>query len=127
MIDHLSINVENLNQSKQFYLAALHPLGMQVVMDKSSSASFGYKDLLSPNSDPGGCFWLQPGAPATPRLHFAFSASSRDQVNLFYEAAIAAGGKPNGEPGVRSKYHAHYYAAFVLDPDGNNIEAVCHV
>jgi catechol 2,3-dioxygenase-like lactoylglutathione lyase family enzyme len=71
-------------------------------------------------------FWISQGTPNTPRLHIAFRASNRAAVDAFYQAAIAAGGKDNGAPGPRPHYHANYYGAFVLDPDGHNIEAVCH-
>jgi len=72
-------------------------------------------------------FWISEGTPQTPHIHIAFRAKTRADVDAFYKAAIAAGGRDNGAPGPRPHYHANYYGAFVLDPDGHNIEAVCHV
>ncbi|MBT4889137.1 MAG: VOC family protein, partial [Rhodospirillales bacterium] len=78
------------------------------------------------STDPGGDFWLSEGTPMTPRVHIAFNAASKEIVDGFYEAGVAAGGTGNGEPGIWTQYHPNYYAAFVLDFDGYNIEAVCH-
>ena len=77
--------------------------------------------------DPGGDFWISSGIPQTPRTHIAFNAASRKIVENFYKSALSAGGTDNGRPGIRSQYHESYYAAFILDPDGYNIEAVCHL
>ena len=87
------------------------------------TGSVGYAGLgVAPKPD----FWLGEGAPHVPPVHFAFRAASRAQADAFYRAAMAAGGRDNGPPGLRPRYHANYYGAFVFDPDGNNIEAVCH-
>lgn len=120
MFDHMGVTVANLEASKAFYAAALAPLGIKLVADLKewNGAGFG---KTRPQ------FWLGGGTSteAKPRVHVAFSAS-RAQVDAFHAAAIAAGGKDNGAPGIRAHYHEHYYGAFVLDLDGHNIEAVCH-
>ena len=118
MIDHTGLTVSNVAKSKAFYGAALAPLGYTVLMEWEQHAGFG----TPPKPD----FWIGEGQPNVPPIHVAFRADSRAQVEAFYKAAIAAGGKDNGAPGLRPHYHANYYGAFVLDPDGHNIEAVCH-
>ncbi len=118
MIDHTGIAVSNMRRSKAFYAAALAPLGYSILMEFEQFAGFG----VAPKPD----FWIGEGAPNVPPIHVAFRADSRAQVDAFYKAAIAAGGRDNGAPGLREHYHPNYYGAFVLDPDGHNIEAVCH-
>ena len=118
MIDHTGLTVSNVRKSKAFYAAALAPLGYTVVMEWEQSAGLG----VAPKPD----FWIGEGTPNVPPIHVAFRAESRAQVDAFYHAAIAAGGRDNGAPGLREHYHPNYYGAFVLDPDGHNIEAVCH-
>jgi catechol 2,3-dioxygenase-like lactoylglutathione lyase family enzyme len=118
MIDHTGVNVSDVVKSKAFYRAALAPLGYAVIVEWEQIAGFG----VPPKPD----FWIGQGAPNLPRIHVAFRAETRAQVDAFYKAAMAAGGKDNGAPGPRPHYHANYYGAFVLDPDGHNIEAVCH-
>jgi len=118
MIDHTGVSVRDVLASKRFYAAALAPLGYSVLMEFGSAAGFG----VPPKPD----FWIGEGAPNVPRVHVAFRASSRAEVDAFHRAALAAGGRDNGAPGLRPHYHAGYYGAFVLDPDGHNIEAVCH-
>jgi len=124
MIDHTGLNVSDYRKSKAFYLAALAPLGYQVVMELPSSIvpDGGMGLGVPPKPD----FWVAGGKPNVPPLHVAFRAENRAQVDAFYKAALAAGGRDNGPPGPRPHYHANYYGAFVLDPDGHNIEAVCH-
>lgn len=117
MIDHMGIKVTDRERSKAFYVAAFAPLGYGIVMDGIYGTGFGVK---KPD------FWLVDGAPPDGGMHVAFSAADRAAVDAFYAAAITAGGRDNGPPGVREKYHPSYYGAFVLDPDGYNIEAVCH-
>ena len=118
MIDHIGIAVTDLEKSTAFYVKALAPLGYTLLMNfPGMAAGFG----VAPKPD----FWIGQ-APAAKHAHVAFRASGRAQVREFYEAAIAAGAKDNGPPGTRPQYHEHYYGGFVLDPDGNNIEAVCH-
>jgi catechol 2,3-dioxygenase-like lactoylglutathione lyase family enzyme len=116
--DHVGFNVKDFERSKAFYTQALAPLGIQVVMAGEGWAFLG-------KAGRGALWFGQYGEPNTP-MHIAFAAESHAQVKAFYAAAIAAGVIDNGAPGVRSHYHPHYYGAFVLDPDGHNIEAVCH-
>jgi catechol 2,3-dioxygenase-like lactoylglutathione lyase family enzyme len=117
MIDHMGIQVTDLDAGVAFYTRALAPLGYTLIMRLESVAGFGV--------DGKPDFWLAAGAP-TDKLHVAFRAKRRSEVHAFYEAALAAGAKDNGAPGVRANYHPDYYGGFVLDPDGHNIEAVCH-
>jgi catechol 2,3-dioxygenase-like lactoylglutathione lyase family enzyme len=118
MIDHIIITVSDYEASKAFYLAALKPLGYSVVMEFGKAGGFGI--------DGKPDFWIREAVAVKPEVHIAFSSPDRPTVNAFYDAAIAAGGVDNGEPGLRLDYHADYYGGFVFDPDGNNIEAVCH-
>jgi len=125
MIDHTSVNVGNYAKSKKFYEMALAPLGYRVLIELSAEQTGGFEGAgfgVPPKPD----FWIGKGTPRQPPTHVAFRASNRTQVDAFYEAAMATGGRDNGAPGVRSHYHPHYYGAFVLDPDGNNVEAVFH-
>jgi catechol 2,3-dioxygenase-like lactoylglutathione lyase family enzyme len=123
MIDHTGIRTLDLDRSVRFYERALAPLGYVVAKRIPHAAGFG---VPGPSGDPGGDFWIGEAEPHTPRNHVAFSARSRAEVEAFHAAALAAGGTDNGKPGLRPVYHARYYAAFVLDPDGYNIEAVFH-
>ena len=118
MFDHLGFDVSDFNRSKAFYDAALAPLGLSVQMGGDGYAGYGK------SGKPG--FWIAQGERRAKGLHLAFTADSRAEVDAFYAAAIAAGGRDNGPPGIRAQYHPTYYGAFVLDPDGANIEAVCH-
>lgn len=124
MIDHSGISVADFAQSKAFYEKALAPLGASflhmVPPEYTDGVQVGGFGINTPS------FWIEEGAAQKPPLHFAFKAKCRDDVDKFYAAAIEAGGVDNGKPGLRPHYHEHYYGAFVLDPDGNNIEAVCH-
>ncbi|GGC92344.1 VOC family protein [Enterococcus wangshanyuanii] len=122
MIDHIALNVSDIEKSKQFYKEVLATLGNEIKLDFGKSVSFGEKDIT--NGDPGGSFWLSEGEPRF--FHIAFSAASKEEVNKFYEVALEAGGTDNGKPGDRPDYGAGYYAAFIIDPDGYNIEAVYH-
>lgn len=117
-IDHIGLPVSDYEQSKQFFASALAPLGIGLVADGHGWAGFGR------NGKPQ--FWFGPAAKAQNPMHVAFAAENRAQVRAFYEAALRAGGKDNGPPGIRSIYHPDYYGAFVIGPDGHNIEAVCH-
>jgi catechol 2,3-dioxygenase-like lactoylglutathione lyase family enzyme len=125
MIDHMSVAVSDYQRSKSFYTAALKPLGYGVLMEIPAQVAgvdvAGLGEIATKKPD----FWLATGAPKTTN-HIAFRAQNREQVQQFYQAALAAGGRDNGGPGVRAHYHANYYGAFVLDPDGHNVEAVCH-
>ena len=118
MIDHLGFGVSDLAASKRFFVAALAPLGIAVAMEGEHGVGLGKngKPLL----------WLVPAGAASGRMHIAFTAGKRADVDAFYKAALAAGGKDNGAPGLRPNYHPDYYGAFVIGPDGHNVEAVCH-
>jgi catechol 2,3-dioxygenase-like lactoylglutathione lyase family enzyme len=115
-LDHLAFDVSDLASSRRFYAAALRPWGAHEV---SSKGAFGYGPEGSED------LWIAKGRPGPP-LHIALTAPTRATVDAFHAAGIAAGGKDNGAPGVRGHYHSEYYAAYVLDPDGNNVEAVHH-
>lgn len=118
MLDHVSLPVSDLGRSKRFYAEALAPLGYELIMEHHiSGAGFG----RSGKPD----FWIRQGVPSS-AVHVAFAAADRATVDAFHEAAVVAGGRDNGGAGIRPEYHSTYYGAFVLDPDGNNIEAVCH-
>jgi catechol 2,3-dioxygenase-like lactoylglutathione lyase family enzyme len=125
MIDHTGLAVSDLDKSKAFYVAALRPLGIDLVMELTAAqtgtaAHAGFGAAGKP------FFWIgDHGAPCS-GVHVAFTAETRAQVDEFHRAALKAGARSNGEPGPRPHYHESYYGAFVLDPDGNNIEAVCH-
>jgi catechol 2,3-dioxygenase-like lactoylglutathione lyase family enzyme len=125
MIDHTGLQVSDPEKSRQFYEGALAPLGYAVLMAVPTEYTGG-KVVLGMGIAPKPDFWLAEGTPNQPRLHVAFRAENRQQVDEFYRAALAAGGKDNGPPGPRPHYHEKYYGAFVLDPDGHNIEAVFH-
>ena len=125
MIDHTGIFVSDLAVSRAFYEAALAPLGYVVRLAFDDAVGFGARDL-QPGDDPAGDFWLTATTPMTPRSHIAFRAADRAEVDAFHQAAMVAGATDNGAPGLRPRYHPNYYAAFVLDPDGYNVEAVCH-
>jgi catechol 2,3-dioxygenase-like lactoylglutathione lyase family enzyme len=117
MIDHISVLVTDLERSVAFYTKALAPLGYTLIMKFDGGAGFGVEGQPD--------FGIFAGKPSD-KLHVAFRAAGRGVVRAFHEAATAAGGTDNGAPGVREAYHANYYAAFVRDPDGHNVEAVCH-
>jgi catechol 2,3-dioxygenase-like lactoylglutathione lyase family enzyme len=125
VIDHLGLQVSDYARALRFYSQALAPLGITVVMRVGKEESGGYEGAgLGRGGKPS--FWISGGGRTMPRVHVAFAAESREAVNRFFEAALAAGGADNGAPGIRAHYHPDYYCAFVLDPDGHNIEAVCH-
>jgi catechol 2,3-dioxygenase-like lactoylglutathione lyase family enzyme len=119
MLDHIGFDVSDLDASKAFYEQALAPLGIGPLMEIGDShVGFGH--------DRKPYFWIGTRGPAQTALHVAFVADTRELVDAFHAAALAAGGRDNGPPGPRPQYHPGYYGAFVLDPDGNNVEAVCH-
>jgi len=118
VFDHIGIPVTDLAAAKEFFLRALSPLAVRVLVHDADAVGLGQGDKAS--------LWLVPAsAPAAP-LHLAFVAQSRAQVDAFYRQALAAGGQDNGAPQLRPRYHASYYAAFVIGPDGHNVEVVCH-
>ena len=118
MLDHIGIQVRDLAKTRAFYAAALSPLGAGVAMETPDAVGFGKAGKPQ--------LWF--GASASPQtgIHLAFTAANRAEVRAFYAAAMAAGATDNGAPGLRPHYHPNYYGAFVLDPDGHNVEAVCH-
>jgi len=125
VIDHLGISVKNHAVSKAFYLAALAPLGIGVVMAVTKEESGAPSDFTGFGKDGKPSFWIGEGPPGA-GMHLALVAQTRAQVDAFYTAALAAGAKDNGPPGIRAHFHPNYYAAFVHDPNGVNLEAVCH-
>lgn len=135
MLDHMTFRVIDIARAKAFYSAALEPLGYSVCFEGqygSNILGFAYPDASEPDGKKADVWFIDGPSPyggpaATSGCHLAWRAGNRAQVDAFYKAAIAAGGKCNGEPGLRPDYHANYYGAFVIDPEGNNIEAVCHL
>jgi catechol 2,3-dioxygenase-like lactoylglutathione lyase family enzyme len=125
MIDHTGLDISDPTRSRLFYEQALAPLGYRVLAELPTQLTGGAV-VLGMGVPPKADFWLHQGTPQQPRLHVAFRADSRAVVDAFHKAAMAAGGTDNGPPGLRPHYHKDYYGAFVLDPDGHNIEACCH-
>jgi catechol 2,3-dioxygenase-like lactoylglutathione lyase family enzyme len=124
MIDHSGIPVSDFGRAKAFYDAAFAPLGASLLYMVPEQFTGGKKVGGYGRERP--VFWLHEAAPAGTGRHYAFTAHNRAEVDAFHKAALAAGGTDNGAPGLRPHYHADYYGAFVFDPDGNNVEAVCH-
>lgn len=124
MIDHTGLSVSDFEHARTFYDAALAPLGASHLFTVPPEHTSGARVIGYGQDRPQ--FWLDDGGAQTPPIHMAFSAQTRAQVDAFHAAALVAGGTDNGAPGLRPHYHENYYGAFVLDPDGNNIEAVCH-
>jgi len=125
MLDHVGLTVSDVERSREFYQRALAPLGISLIMtvtpdQTGSGTGHGFGSSGKPY------FWIGDHKSASGGTHIAFAAESRTAVDAFYEAALAAGGQDNGPPGLRPHYHPDYYGAFVLDPDGINIEAVSH-
>ena len=119
MLDHVGIPVSNFERGKRFYEQALSPLGYELIMEpRYGVAGLGHSGKPD--------FWVVQGESGHAAVHVAFISDDRATVEAFHEAAIAAGGRDNGRRGLRPEYHPTYFGAFVLDPDGNNIEAVCH-
>ncbi|MGO9490289.1 MAG: VOC family protein [Solirubrobacteraceae bacterium] len=119
MLDHIGFGVGDYSRSKAFYETALEPLGITLLAE-SGGPSAGFGERGKPY------FWVRDRSPVVTGLHVAFEVQQRETVHAFHAAGLAAGGIDNGAPGPRPIYHPDYYAAFILDPDGNNIEAVCH-
>jgi catechol 2,3-dioxygenase-like lactoylglutathione lyase family enzyme len=124
MIDHTGLSVSDADAAIAFYDAALKPLGAALLATVPPEFTGGVKVVGYGRDRP--TFWLHEGERQQPPVHMAFTAATRAEVAAFYAAAMAAGGNDNGPPGLRPHYHPNYYGAFVRDPDGNNIEAVCH-
>ena len=126
MIDHLGLAVSDIDTAKAFYDAALAPLGITAMHVLDASEWGGAGKHVGYGRDGEDAFWIGDTRAATTGAHVAFTAVDEAQVQAFHAAALAAGGRDNGAPGPRPEYHPGYYGAFVLDPDGNNIEAVFH-
>jgi catechol 2,3-dioxygenase-like lactoylglutathione lyase family enzyme len=118
VFDHVTIRAKSIDRAKRFYCEALAPLGYKVLYESKDSIGLG--------DGKESHLWLVEDSPSTSTMHLAFSSPDRKKVDAFHAAALAAGGRDNGKPGPRPDYGANYYAAFVHDPDGNNIEAVCY-
>ena len=118
MFDHVGFGVTNLAESKAFFLNSLQPLGVSIAMEGPYGVGLGRNEKPS--------LWLSETRDVPAHLHIALAADTRAEVDAFYKAALAAGGKGNGAPGLRPQYHPNYYGAFVIGPDGHNVEAVCH-
>ena len=118
IIDHIGLAVSDYDRSKQFFCRALAPLGIELIMEVQGWAGLGKAGKPE--------LWFGAGVQAHSPMHIAFIADNRDQVRAFHAAALAAGGTDNGPPGIREVYHSNYYGAFVIGPDGHNVEAVCH-
>ena len=125
MIDHLGLSVSDYEAAKAFYAKALAPLDYSLIMEVTAEQT-GHAAAAGFGADGKPDFWIGGEGAMNKPVHVAILAKDRATVDAFYKAAIAAGGRDNGPPGLRPHYHANYYAAFVLDPDGHNIEAVCH-
>lgn len=128
MIDHFGICVANYEKSRDFYNAALAPLGYATVMEfgKEQVPELPHEHLCGLGAGGKPDFWIHPGSAITPPMHIAFQAKTRGEVDAFHAAALAAGAKDNGGPGIRAHYHPTYYGAFVIDLNGHNLEVVCH-
>ncbi len=125
MIDHTGIIVRDYSLSRDFYLSTLGAIGYELMNEIPASVT-GHTDVAGFGEAGKPDFWISKGSPNKPPTHIAFRVTSRALVDAFYHAAIKAGGRDNGPPGLRPHYHPDYYGAFVLDPDGHNIEEVCH-
>lgn len=125
MLDHIGLKVVDVKGAKAFYDAALAPLGVEILMTVGEEITGG-DPVYGYGSDGRPYFWVGSGEGSTKGLHVAFTAKDRPSVDAFYAAAMAAGGRDNGPPGIRAHYHPNYYGAFVIDADGHNVEAVCH-
>lgn len=125
MFDHVAITVSDFARSKSFYARALAPAGYARLVELPEAPG-GALQIVGFCHQDGSDLWIRQGEPLRPPLHLAFRVASRAEVEAFYREAIAAGGRDHGAPGLRPHYHSNYYAAYVLDPDGHNLEVVCH-
>ncbi|OWY28435.1 VOC family protein [Herbaspirillum robiniae] len=125
MIDHTGVIVSDFAKSKAFYAAALAPIGYTLIMEVPAAVT-GHTDVAGFGENGKPDFWISRGTPNQPPIHVAFRVGQRAPVDAFHGAALGAGGRDNGGPGIRAHFHPDYYGAFVLDPDGHNIEVVCH-
>ncbi|ENA27859.1 hypothetical protein HMPREF1487_09042 [Pseudomonas sp. HPB0071] len=127
VIDHVGLGVSDISHAKAFYEAALRPLGIELLMTIEANPPGSAPRRLGFGSEGKPFFWLHAAPVPSHGAHMALIAQSREAVEAFYAVAIAAGGKDNGAPGIRPHYHSNYYAAYLLGPDGVNLEAVCQV
>jgi len=125
MLDHIGFSVADFERSKAFYVKALDPIGIALLFELAPAETGGGAHAGF-GTEGKAFFWIGTGDKPKGGAHVAFAAKSRSEVDAFFSAALNAGGRDNGAPGLRPQYHANYYGAFVLDPDGNNVEAVCH-
>ncbi|MFZ0207712.1 MAG: VOC family protein [Roseiarcus sp.] len=125
MMDHIGLAVADFERSKSFFVNALAPLDITLLMEVTAEQTGGDAHAGF-GAERKAFFWIGNGKKPTSGVHVAFNAKSRSQVDAFHQAAMSAGGRDNGPPGLRPQYHPNYYGAFILDADGNNIEAVCH-
>ncbi|MET0384497.1 MAG: VOC family protein [Polyangiales bacterium] len=125
-LDHIGVAVSDAQRSRDFYVKALAPLGIELKLSIPPERSPAGGGLHGFGATHKPYFWIHDNEQVAEGTHIAFTAPDRATVDAFYEAALAAGGRDNGPPGIRSMYHQDYYGAFVLDPDGINVEAVCH-
>ena len=125
MIDHTGVVVSDFEKSKKFYQAVLAAIGYELLIELPASVT-GHADVAGFGDGGKPDFWIGGGTPNQPPVHVAFGVRDRAQVDAFHQAGIKAGGRDHGQPGLRPHYHPDYYAAFLLDPDGHNIEVVCH-
>ncbi|MCS3729450.1 VOC family protein [Bradyrhizobium betae] len=125
MIDHMGFSVSDYERAKAFYIKALTPLGYSLIMEVTAEQT-GHDAAAGFGTDGKPAFWIGGEGAMNKPVHVAIAAKDRATVDAFYKAAMAAGGRDNGAPGIRPHYHPNYYGAFVRDPDGHNIEAVCH-
>ena len=126
MLDHVGIAVSSIERSRAFYDRALKPIGITLLWEVGPEQTEAGGTALGYGSDGKPYFWIGDNQRAGEGTHVAFAVASRAEVDAFHAAALAAGGRDNGGPGLRPHYHPNYYGAFVLDPDGTNVEAVCH-
>ncbi|MBR8040162.1 VOC family protein [Burkholderia cenocepacia] len=126
LLDHVSIGVPDIDQARPFYDAVMAALGAAKVYDRPTALGYGERCHANDVASTFLAVYLDPAEVGTSKRHWCFKAASREQVHAFFEAGLAMGGQSDGEPGLRPQYHGDYYAAFLIDPAGNRVEAVCH-
>ena len=126
LLDHVSIGVPDIDQARPFYDAVMAALGAAKVYDRPTALGYGERCHANDVTSTFLAVYLDPAEVGTSKRHWCFKAASREQVHAFFEAGLATGGQSDGEPGLRPQYHGAYYAAFLIDPAGNRVEAVCH-
>lgn len=126
VLDHVSITVRNIDRARPFYDSIMSALGVEKVYDRPDALGYGVRCNSKEDFHTCLAVYMSPNSNTDARRHWCFKASTRTQVKAFYEAGLANGGVDDGAPGLRSHYHEHYFGTFLLDPDGNRVEAVCH-